>query len=122
MNGIQRIAAERQRQIEDEKWTPENDDEYDIGQLVDAAICYATAATCLANGPVMMGPEYDCNPGNLMENFKDGKFGHGVSWPWDFEWLKIDDDPIRSLEKAGALIAAEIDRLQRRTASGGVPA
>ena len=43
-------------------------------------------------------------------------------WPWDMKWWKpSDEDPIRNLVKAGALIAAEIDRLQRRTepAKGG---
>jgi len=35
------------------------------------------------------------------------------SWPWSAEWWKPSDDPIRNLVKAGALIAAEIDRLLR---------
>jgi hypothetical protein len=35
------------------------------------------------------------------------------SWPWDYDWWKPSDDPIRNLTKAGALIAAEIDRLNR---------
>lgn len=35
------------------------------------------------------------------------------SWPWDEEWWKPSEDPVRNLVKAGALIAAEIDRLQR---------
>jgi hypothetical protein len=34
-------------------------------------------------------------------------------WPWDLEWWKPTHDPIRDLTKAGALIAAEIDRLLR---------
>lgn len=35
-------------------------------------------------------------------------------WPWDKSWWKpTPDDRIRELIKAGALIAAEIDRLQR---------
>ena len=34
-------------------------------------------------------------------------------WPWDLEWFKPSPyDRIRELVKAGALIAAEIDRLQ----------
>jgi hypothetical protein len=46
-------------------------------------------------------------------------------WPpsWSYNWWKPSDDPIRNLVKAGALIAAEIDRLQRRSnAEGGRPA
>jgi len=34
-------------------------------------------------------------------------------WPWGSEWWKPSKDPIRDLVKAGALIAAEIDRLQK---------
>jgi len=34
-------------------------------------------------------------------------------WPWDFEDFKPTDDR-RNLVKAGALIAAEIDRLDRK--------
>ena len=37
----------------------------------------------------------------------------GVEWPWaEADW-KPTDDAVRNLVKAGALIAAEIDRLQR---------
>ena len=34
-------------------------------------------------------------------------------WPWSDKWWKPSDDPVRNLVKAGALLAAEIDRLQR---------
>ena len=36
-------------------------------------------------------------------------------WPWSAEWYK-PGDPVRTLTKAGALIAAELDRLRRATA------
>jgi hypothetical protein len=80
MTGAERIAAERQRQIQKEGWTSENDDRYKNGELLRAAICY------LNNDP--------------------------TGWPWDPSWWK-PSTPIRNLEKAGALIAAEIDRKQR---------
>lgn len=35
-------------------------------------------------------------------------------WPWEWKWWKQSGDRKRDLVKAGALIAAEIDRLQRR--------
>jgi hypothetical protein len=36
-------------------------------------------------------------------------------WPWDAEWFRpVPKDRIRELVKAGALIAAEIDRLNRQ--------
>ncbi len=52
--------------------------------------------------------------------------GISVNWPWDPKWWKPlyndeedqtpdeIDNRIRELTKAGALIAAEIDRLQRK--------
>ena len=92
--GVGLIAVERQRQIEAEGWTPEHDDEHDDGVLVRAAICYADKAATQARG------------------------GRGVgqlrpTWPWDHSYWKPADDPVRNLVKAGALIAAEIDRLIR---------
>jgi hypothetical protein len=37
--GAEMIAAERQRQIEAEGWTPEHDDEHDDVEMVQAAAC-----------------------------------------------------------------------------------
>lgn len=93
MNGIELIAAERQRQINVEGWTPEHDDEHDHCELVLAACSYASYAT----GQVALDVEQ-------MPSLR---------WPWDETWWKPSDDPIRNLVKAGALVAAEIDRLQR---------
>jgi len=45
------------------------------------------------------------------------KDAHPIEWPWDDEWWKpTPNDRIRELTKAGALIAAEIDRLMRASA------
>lgn len=90
--GIEFIAEERQRQIDVEGWNAEHDD---IGnndeQLAEAAALYALPE-------IRRTYEYDVN--NL--------------WPWDKKWWKpTPDDRIKELAKAGALIAAEIDRLQR---------
>lgn len=86
------IAAERRRQIEMEGWTPEHDDEeHGMGQLAAAAACYA------------LPPDED-------EPSDPPKF-----WPWGKEWWK-PGDRVHELTKAGALIVAEIDRLQRAAA------
>lgn len=87
---IELIAEERQRQIDAEGWTPEHDDEHCCGELADAAWCYLHY--------FMSFPFVGDAPTN---------------WPWDLSWWKPSDDPVRNLVKAGALIAAEIDRLQR---------
>lgn len=91
MNGAELIAAERQRQIDAEGWTPEHDDEYDEDELRWAAACYMLPVDTDFEG-------YDFNV---------------RCWPWDRAWWKPSDDPIRNLVKAGALVAAEIDRLER---------
>ena len=91
MTGAERIAAERQRQIDREGWTPEHDDEHTGMELTYAARCYAEVAAWAAG------------PG----------IGPSREWPFDNESWKPSGDRIRDLERAGALIAAEIDRLQR---------
>ena len=81
------IAAERQRQIDEEGWTPEHDDEHDDGQMAMAAACYANFSGW-----------------SLKEVPPD--------WPWAKEWWKPKDKR-RDLVRSGALIVAEIERLDR---------
>lgn len=98
-SGVELIAEERQRQIEKEGWTPAHDSEHDKGELVDAAICYAMGSDVITYEPPMNFP----NRISLQQYW----------WPWDRQWWKpTPDNRIRELQKAGALIAAEIDRLQ----------
>lgn len=88
-DSVRLIAAERRRQVEKEGWTPEHDDTHTDGELAGAAACYA-----------MWGDQK--RPPSR--------------WPWDPGWWKPGSDPLRRLVKAGALIAAEIERLQRADA------
>lgn len=91
--GAELIAAERARQIVDEGWSPEHDAEHDNEGLALAAACYAT-------------------PYSLRDpHGRTGSTPH--LWPWGRSDWKPTADRIRELTKAGALIAAEIDRLQR---------
>ncbi len=92
------IADERARQIAKEGWTPDHDDEHAAGELTEAAMCYGCAATEQIN----LGKRADVG-------------GTPKTWPWDAKWWKPSPDPVRNLVKAGALIAAEIDRLHRAT-------
>jgi hypothetical protein len=111
-SGIELIAEERQRQIMVERWTAEHDDTHTGGELSQAAAVYADAASAMARGATpeeLHKPETDLDPGFSCYT----GFDACISWPWDEEWLKLSPDPIRNLVKAGALIAAEIDRLQR---------
>ena len=95
--GIELIAEERQRQIEKEGWTAEHDAEHKDGELADAAAYYAMTEETI--------------------DFIDNEWGNDMHlhiWPFDLKWLKrTPDNRIKELQKAGALIAAEIDRLQR---------
>lgn len=86
--GVELIREERIRQIHEEGWTLEHDAQHTDRSLAFAAACYA------------------------VHSHGIGFDGLPIIWPWDREWWKPSDDPIRNLAKAGALIAAEIDRLQ----------
>ena len=88
------VLAERRRQVEVEGWTPERDDEHGDETMANAAGCYALHA-------------YD------HEYLDDAP----AWWPWDRAWWK-PGTPRRNLIKAGALILAEIERLDR-AAQGG---
>ncbi|EBI7171804.1 hypothetical protein D3Q73_21415 [Salmonella enterica] len=81
------VLAERQRQIHTEGWKPEHDDEHVEGQLADAAACYALFAT-------------------------DQRRPVPAHWPWSDDWWKQRGQR-RDLVRAGALIIAEIERLDR---------
>ena len=95
--GIELIAEERARQISQEGWTAAHDDTHKYGEMSGAAACYAIAANELSSKTPYL------NPPNMS------------LWAWDFRWWKPGRCAIRCLVKAGALIAAEIDRLQRLT-------
>ena len=90
MNGAERIAAERNRQIVEEGWDAEHDADHVGGSLSIAAACYAVAG---------------------LENVAVVRPGSVDAWPWVSKWDKrMKHNRIRRLEIAGALIAAEIDR------------
>lgn len=96
--GIELIAEERKRQIEVEAWTTKHDSGHKNGEMADAAVCYALGDTKIVFEPRMDYP----NSIKLVNNY----------WPWGIGWWKPSPhDRVRELTKAGALIAAEIDRL-----------
>lgn len=83
------VLAERQRQISSEGWTPEHDDKHSDGEMALAASSYALYAH---KRPIAPAIPYN--------------------WPWEPEWFK-QQGARRDLVKAGALILAEIERLDR---------
>lgn len=92
--GVAEIAHERHRQATAEGFSLEHDDEHTEHQLALAAISYAW--------PHIWQPE----------DVKGGEEAP-TTWPWALEEWKPGPDYRRDLVKAGALIAAEIDRLDR---------
>jgi len=99
------VLSERQRQVLKEGWTFMHDDaDHDDGMLAAAGAAYTLAAAdklC----PYSQG---------------DGGFDDKPpsSWPGDWQWKP--SDPRRMLVKAGALILAEIERLDRATEAHGI--
>lgn len=79
------VLRERWRQIDREGWTSAHDDKHTDGEMAQAASCYAWYATGVK--PPLL-------------------------WPWEDCWWKPGDRR-RDLVKAGALILAEIERLDR---------
>lgn len=92
--GVQLIAEERQRQIEVKGYTHQHDvDSHVNGRLVLMAAVYAIPPS--------------------MRAYHYGDKQLPKIWPIGYGSYKPCNDRIRELQKAGALIAAEIDRLQR---------
>lgn len=86
-SGVELIQIERQKQIDKYGYTPEHDSMYS-DQLKFAALSYLNTAI------------YGKNVGE-------------EDWPFEKEFFKPGTE-IACLSKAGALIAAEIDRLTRK--------
>lgn len=85
--GIELIAEERQRQVDREGYTLKHDDTHDQGEMAISAGCYALYG--------------------LVSNDNLEKL-----WPFGSCEFK-PKNRVADLVRAGALIAAEIDRLQR---------
>lgn len=92
---LSEVAAERQRQVTEEGWSPAHDDAHEHGQLAKAGGIYALRAS-------------------LADDETSGWFGEVFArkWPWARKWWK-PTNPRRDLVKAAALILAEIERLDR---------
>ena len=105
MNGAERIAAERQRQMEQEGWTPEHDAIHDKGELAWAATCYAAPDTVYL-------VSVDSDRGASWREPWPLEIGSSRGRPVMLPWRRPECDRITELAKAGALIAAEIDRVQ----------
>lgn len=107
--GLQLIARERARQITEEEWTDAHDDGQTEGELARAAAVYALPpdAREITKGFRIRDSRVDVRM-SLVD----------AIWPWLRGWWKPGapsiEGRLRDLSKAGALIAAEIDRILRQ--------
>lgn len=99
------IADERSRQIEVEGYDSVHDDMHEDGELTSAAESYLLAANY-------------CTEVRSKSQIKRMLASPPRFWMWEASAWKPSEDPIRNLVKAGALIAAEIDRLIRAKKNG----
>ncbi len=91
--GAAMIATERMRQIESEGYSAAHDEPL-RGKLALAAACYARNAVAQIGGTWHYEQPYD--------------------WPLEHSMWKPKVDVVLTLVRAGALIAAEIDRILKR--------
>lgn len=92
------VLAERRRQIEALGWTVNHDDQHADGELAKAAATYAWASSV--------------HPAIRELGEWGGTANYRRLWPWHDKWWKPKDRR-SDLVKAGALILAEIERLDR---------
>lgn len=91
--GIELISEERARQIEQFGWDAEHDAAHNMGELASAAACYALNE-------------------KQRKQVEFGVLDIPSFWPFSRYWWKPSpQDRKRELVKAGALIAAELDRI-----------
>jgi hypothetical protein len=100
LRGINDVGAERLRQIEEEGFSSEKDDQYEPGTLAVAGACYGVHAAFMRN----KGPE-----GLVLEGVPEW-------WPWESSWWKPSENLRQNLVKGAALLIAEIDKIDREEA------
>lgn len=96
------VVRERVRQVKEERFSPSGDDRYRGGQLAQAAAAYALGSTLFGKLPAWM------KPSQVIPR----------CWPWSRDGWRPTDRRM-SLVKAGALILAEIERIDREESRKG---
>lgn len=107
--GIELIAEERKEQVNKHNWTAEHDQQHDGGELAIAAVTLASPYVTYVRKDYANSFVFDVNsPGWDLDIPMDGN-------------VILDNNTygkkkrIKQLAAAGALIAAEIDRLQNQS-------
>ena len=112
--GIEIITTERERQVTEEGWTPEHDDHHTDGSLARAAICYATPVKIYVQGrsarSIHFSDPWPKTWDHCWDKRPEPEHGNTIPDPDTYS----DKKRIDLLAKAGALLAAEIDRINRQ--------
>lgn len=103
MKAVELIKAERERQISEEGYSVQHDDMHNGHQIAMAAATYAWPGMRKITTHI----SDDCGGCSVI-------LDRSVLWPWQALAYKPERERLRELVKAGALIVAEIERLQRR--------
>ncbi len=99
---LDRIIQERERQQAQEGYTLTHDDEHEVGQLAILA-AYYTILSIYPTWRSIRPPEWAILTISTLSRILDV-----------FGWQKNSKGPIRDLERAGALILAELERRLRK--------
>lgn len=120
LSGVEAIALERQRQIEKKGFSIEHDKHHIENQLVYGAICYAYPPES-RRLMKLRGENTTGLPSIFLENGPEGEGAYLVLppsiWPFENAFFKPDTSGtirgrMRDIQKAGAMLAAEYDRLR----------
>lgn len=104
------LFMERQRQKSVEGFAPDHDDDWLNGQLQRAAAAYAYGAAVKPGDANWLRTDVKLTrPPAMYHTLETLR----ALWPWSFEWWK-PTNPRRMLVKAGALIIAAIEAIDRK--------
>jgi hypothetical protein len=103
---LEELRAERTRQVEEEGFNPKHDEAHQVDELTLAAAAYAFSA---AKVHTALAPHW-------RHSVREWILQH--LWPWWAEDFK-PKSPRRDLVRAGALIVAAIERLDREDIQRG---
>lgn len=97
------VLSERRRQVKDEGWTPDHDDEHTERELAEAAAAYLL---------------HDSGVPALHRGAVQGLEHRAMLWPWEPHWWKPKDER-SNLVRSAALAVARIEQIDRAQAKEG---
>lgn len=111
-NPLELIALERKRQIEAEGFTPAHDDAHEFGELALVAALYASPVRLFEQAKDLSGDIYlrDPWPSDWFTKWDKRRYAGDIVEPATY----TRQERFNLLVKSGALIVAEMERIQRQ--------